>query len=108
MLPAALFAITQFVALGGTALYWTMLPVYIKEGREKIVIHDGPATRALREKATMTMARVQLLLSEQRLTAEEAQQIKDKLLEEYAQMEMDPSKLAKIELNGDVSKDCRC
>ena len=33
---AAVFAMTQFVALGGTAMYWVLLPSYLGEGRDEL------------------------------------------------------------------------
>ena len=51
------------------------------------------------DKATVTMARVQLLLSEKRLTVAEAEAIRQELLEEFKDSSADFSTLQKMELS---------
>ena len=51
------------------------------------------------DKATVTMARVQLLLSEKRLTVAEAEAIRQELLEEFKDSSADFSTVQKMELS---------
>ena len=100
---AAVFAMTQFVALGGTAMYWVLLPSYLGEGREELRERQAEFADLhadeFHDKATVTMARVELLLSEKRLTVAEAEAIRQELLEEFKDSSADFSTVQKMELS---------
>ena len=92
------------MALAGIAMYWALLPSYLDEGREELREREAQVADKLadefHDKATVTMARVQLLLAEKRLTVEEAEAIRQQLLEEFKDCSADFSALQTMELNG--------